>query len=456
MKNKRFIELAAGLILSAVFLVPSLFAQDQYRLEIKNINRVIYKNFLGIPKDVDYTIYWDVLHLQNGQWMPAPISVFSNYEVLYSEEDSTFAQARTIRVSAVDSCTIPKLDVGKKYFFRVQAFGPNNLRYVSQTAWMLSGKPVKYTAVSQKEGESSWIWYFPFSGRFPLTILGYGEVFDRSTLLGKMAFHVIWWFFLVGILIWYYCARYFSLGRIFPMEKISLKTSITPFNYEAEFRNRAHKKFFGENGIIQKWKQVIEETASKLDNPPRQEGDTSLDVDKLRISVATWWRDVGRKKIKEIQKENEEFTEKYPTARIIQAGLANHEINGFKFLAASEEVDRAIENRAMMEMEHLKGKAKLEWLWNLGATAPLIGLFGTVTGISVAFRKLSLQSQQGIVDTSQKITELAGGINEALWTTILGLSVGILLVIIYYVYKNKLDWIYGKWEEIYVDISEKL
>jgi biopolymer transport protein ExbB/TolQ len=109
-----------------------------------------------------------------------------------------------------------------------------------------------------------------------------------------------------------------------------------------------------------------------------------------------------------------------------------------------------------MELEQLKGKTKIEWLWNLSATAPLIGLFGTVTGISVAFQRLALQSERGIVDTSAKISELAGGINEALWTTIFGLSVGIFLVLFYYLFKNKLDWIYSKWEQIYVDVSEKL
>ncbi len=125
-------------------------------------------------------------------------------------------------------------------------------------------------------------------------------------------------------------------------------------------------------------------------------------------------------------------------------------------MESSQEVDRAIENRAVMEIEKLKGLAKLEWLWNLGATAPLIGLFGTVTGISVSFQNLAMQTQKGGTDSSDKIAQLAGGINEALWTTIFGLSAGIFLVIVYYVYKNKMDWIYGKWEEIYVDVSEKL
>ena len=200
---------------------------------------------------------------------------------------------------------------------------------------------------------------------------------------------------------------------------------------------------------------MIESVEKLFEKTPRMEGDKSIDIDKLRIESATFWRDVGQKKIKQLEDDIKEFR-KYPTGRIIGAGLSNHETNGFKFMEASEEVDRAIENRALMELEQLKGKTKIEWLWNLSATAPLIGLFGTVTGISMAFQRLAAQSERGIVDTAAKISELAGGINEALWTTIFGLSVGIILVMFYYLFKNKLDWIYSKWEQIYVDVSEKL
>jgi|Deesub1362B_J571_1020462.scaffolds.fasta_scaffold01445_2 biopolymer transport protein ExbB/TolQ len=432
-------------------------AQTEYRIRVGNLDTKIHKNFLGVPKSADVHIQWRVLVWKDNEWVETSPDAFTSFTLLYSMDDSSFSAASSKNVGAVDTVTLRNLEIGKKYFFKIQGISRDNRVFTSRVFWILPGKEEKATAsVQSEENETSWIGYLPISGRFPLTLLGYGQVFDRSTILGKVAFHVIWWFFIIGIVIWIYCALSLSLAKIFPMKPFRLTTSFAPFNYEYEFKRRSLDEFFGENGIIGKWKQVISEVASQLDRPANMEGDRILDVDKLRTNVATWWRDKGRVRIQEIQKEVEPFYEKYPTARIIQAGLRNHEINGFKFLAASEEVDRAIENRAVMELEQLKSKSKLEWLWNLGATAPLIGLFGTVTGISVSFRKLAVQSQQGLLDTSTKITELAGGINEALWTTILGLSVGIFLIILYYVYKNKLDWIYAKWEQIYVDVSETL
>jgi biopolymer transport protein ExbB len=86
--------------------------------------------------------------------------------------------------------------------------------------------------------------------------------------------------------------------------------------------------------------------------------------------------------------------------------------------------------------------------------APLIGLFGTATGISHAFSKLVFLKAD--ISQTALVKELAGGIYEALWTTIEGLFVGIILMLLYFYYHNKLNWIYSKWEDIYVHVSEKL
>ncbi len=437
------------------FLVSDISAQTKFDIQINSIDRTIYKNFLGIPKTVDYRIFWTVLELQDGQYVNTNLDKLNDYKVIYTAGDSTFMQAQTIKVAQTDSSQITGLKVGEKYFFKVQAVDSNNQIYESQVAMILSGRQVDSAAAVDQDEEFSWLWYLPINGRFPLTFLGYGNVFDKATILGKFAFHVIWWFFLFGVLIIGYCFYNLTLSRVFPFTPATLKTAISPLNFESQFQSRKADNFFGESGIIMGWKRVIESVEKLFEKPPKMEGDKTLDIDKLRIESATFWRDIGRKEIKKLQVDIREF-EKYSTARIIRAGLANHESNGFKFMTASQEVDRAIENRAMMEREQLKGKTKIEWLWNLSATAPLVGLFGTVTGISMSFQKLAVQSERGIIDTSSKITELAGGINEALWTTIFGLTIGIVLVLFYYFFKNKMDWIYGKWEEIYVDVSEKL
>lgn len=144
----------------------------------------------------------------------------------------------------------------------------------------------------------------------------------------------------------------------------------------------------------------------------------------------------------------------FPTSRIIQAGLEIHRMGGHRWLKPTEGVKRAFEDRASNEIEVLKRKSKIEWFWNYGALAPLVGLFGTVTGITYAFQQLSNTGANP--DFSNTIQLLSNGIFEALWTTIFGLANGICFIVIYHYYKHKLDWIYSKWEEIYVTITEKL
>jgi hypothetical protein len=144
----------------------------------------------------------------------------------------------------------------------------------------------------------------------------------------------------------------------------------------------------------------------------------------------------------------------FPTSKIIRAGLEIHRMNGYRWLKPSEEVKRAFENRASIEIEYLRRKSKIEWFWNYGALAPLVGLFGTVTGITDAFQQLA--STSATPDFVYTIQQLSSGIFEALWTTIFGLANGILFMVLYYYFKHKLDWIYAKWEEIYISITEKL
>ena len=144
----------------------------------------------------------------------------------------------------------------------------------------------------------------------------------------------------------------------------------------------------------------------------------------------------------------------FPTSKIIKAGLEIHRMNGYRWSKPTEEVKRAFEDRASNEIEALKRKSKIEWFWNYGALAPLVGLFGTVTGITYAFQQLS---QANVTpDFVNTIHNLSNGIFEALWTTIFGLANGILFIVIYHYFKQKLDWVYSKWEEIYVTITEKL
>lgn len=98
-----------------------------------------------------------------------------------------------------------------------------------------------------------------------------------------------------------------------------------------------------------------------------------------------------------------------PAARILRSGLRR---NGF----ALADVESAFEDQGHKEVERLQRNVRPLGL--IAAVAPLLGLLGTVLGIAEAFRRVS-QAGMG------KPEMLAGGIEEALTTTIAGLCVAI-------------------------------
>jgi biopolymer transport protein ExbB len=83
---------------------------------------------------------------------------------------------------------------------------------------------------------------------------------------------------------------------------------------------------------------------------------------------------------------------------------------------------------AAVERERLQVNLRLRrFLWILGtvgATAPFVGLFGTVVGIMHAFRQMAQTGQGGF-------TVVASGISEALITTAGGIAVAIEAVVIF-------------------------
>ncbi|MDE5745266.1 MAG: MotA/TolQ/ExbB proton channel family protein [Paramuribaculum sp.] len=83
----------------------------------------------------------------------------------------------------------------------------------------------------------------------------------------------------------------------------------------------------------------------------------------------------------------------------------------------------AIENTGNIEVANL-GKG-LPWLATTAAGAPMIGFLGTVIGMVQAFFNLASAGSSANIDV------LAGGIYEALVTTVAGLMVGILALFAY-------------------------
>jgi biopolymer transport protein ExbB len=75
---------------------------------------------------------------------------------------------------------------------------------------------------------------------------------------------------------------------------------------------------------------------------------------------------------------------------------------------------------------------RLHWLELVGRVAPMLGLTGTVTGLTRAFRTVAALKQ--VTDPGL----LASGIWEALITTIAGLFIGIPALIAYHLFDNRL------------------
>lgn len=105
-----------------------------------------------------------------------------------------------------------------------------------------------------------------------------------------------------------------------------------------------------------------------------------------------------------------------PYARLIEKGVS-------RIGRPMNDVLVAIENVGNMEISRLeKG---LPWLATTAAGAPMIGFLGTVIGMVEAFYNLASAG------TSANIDVLAGGIYEALVTTVAGLIVGIIALFAY-------------------------
>ncbi len=104
-----------------------------------------------------------------------------------------------------------------------------------------------------------------------------------------------------------------------------------------------------------------------------------------------------------------------PVARMVEKGL-------LRIGKPLRDIDAAIENVGNLEI--FKLEKNLSRLASIAGAAPMIGFFGTVTGMIMAFYRMA---------TEQNVTPdvLAGGIYQALITTACGLAIGIFAFVGY-------------------------
>jgi len=113
-----------------------------------------------------------------------------------------------------------------------------------------------------------------------------------------------------------------------------------------------------------------------------------------------------------------------PAGRIFSDILSRHSSDSLEYLA------ELTEEKRFEELEALKGP--LWVLGTVGASAPFIGLFGTVIGIIKAFHNMAIMGSGGF-------SVVAAGISEALVATALGLGVAIIAVIFYNYFQTRIE-----------------
>jgi biopolymer transport protein ExbB len=85
------------------------------------------------------------------------------------------------------------------------------------------------------------------------------------------------------------------------------------------------------------------------------------------------------------------------------------------------------------ESETMRTEHMLSYLALIGNIAPMVGLLGTVQGMVTSFGKIANS------EATPKPSELAGGIEQALYTTLFGLFLAIPAITIYNILRNRVQ-----------------
>lgn len=129
-----------------------------------------------------------------------------------------------------------------------------------------------------------------------------------------------------------------------------------------------------------------------------------------------------------------------PVARMVEKGLQ-------RIGKPLRDIDAAIENVGNLEL--FKLEKNLSTLASIAGAAPMIGFFGTVTGMILAFQEMSETS-----NISPQV--LAGGIYQALMTTAFGLFIGIFAYVGYNLLVANVEKVVFKMERTTVEFMDLL
>ncbi len=129
-----------------------------------------------------------------------------------------------------------------------------------------------------------------------------------------------------------------------------------------------------------------------------------------------------------------------PVARMVEKGLQ-------RIGKPLRDIDAAIENVGNLEIFRLE--KNLSTLASIAGAAPMIGFFGTVTGMIAAFQTMATEKNVAP-------DQLAEGIYQALITTAGGLFIGILAFVGYNILVSNVEKVVYKMERTTVDFMDLL
>jgi biopolymer transport protein ExbB len=375
------------------------------------IDRVQAENphggFLGLGKKVDLRVKWKVM--ANNRVLSRSKCV--SFKVLCSPaEDFGRDLDSVLAIGQHYEAVFKDRKPGEVYHFKAVCYDSEGDAHLMSDTYTLA--PSTEEKQPNDKGISS---FFRYSW----------NAFGGASVLGQFAFVLILLFLPIGFITWFFrtCVTMRAV-RIFP-EVGELDDFVKTLGESVES---------GDNRVIDLSKKPEEEPNCRLRELLREKatvkayrGDSLL-VKALSGIVDPLLHSYRRKRWK---------PKDLPTFRIARVGIA-----ALKKADSKESVQDAMESRIVAEVENLRKRSFIDLLWAVGVAAPLLGLFGTVTGLSFSFLT--------IVDTPPDdpmiIKLLSAGIFEALFTTIWGLIAGVLSILSYYYYNYKLDRVHSTWQ----------
>lgn len=137
---------------------------------------------------------------------------------------------------------------------------------------------------------------------------------------------------------------------------------------------------------------------------------------------------VRRNRVKEAIERCE--TESKPVVNILKAALMNYD-------KPKEQIQESIEEVSLYEVPKLE--KNLAPLATIAHISPLLGLLGTVYGMVKTFYTIEITTRTNPSTVNPSL--LAGGIWEALLTTVLGLTVAIIAFVAYNYFVHKVNFL---------------